>query len=147
MRGLGVEHFYIELIEEYPCENKDQLNMREGYYVRLMGTLNQLRPGALADAGGEKEYNKQKYEKHKEYYKQYYEVNKDHKQEYLKRYYEENKEALKKCHKQYRETNKEVIRKHYSTPMVCEICGSTVTKRHMARHQRTKKCQDAKLAS
>ena len=40
MREIGKEHFYIELLEEYPCENKDQLRAREGYYIRDLGTLN-----------------------------------------------------------------------------------------------------------
>ena len=26
---------YIELLEEFPCDNKEQLNAREGYYQRL----------------------------------------------------------------------------------------------------------------
>ena len=40
MREIGKEHFYIELLEEYPCENTDQLRAREGYYIRDLGTLN-----------------------------------------------------------------------------------------------------------
>ncbi|CAE7766832.1 unnamed protein product [Symbiodinium microadriaticum] len=42
MREIGRVHFYIELLEEYPCENKDQLRAREGYYIRKLGTLNGL---------------------------------------------------------------------------------------------------------
>ena len=34
MIDLGEEHFYIELMEEYPCENKDQLRKREGEFIR-----------------------------------------------------------------------------------------------------------------
>ena len=37
---LGVEQFYIELIEDYPCETLEQLRKREGYYIREIGTLN-----------------------------------------------------------------------------------------------------------
>ena len=40
MRDIGVHHFYIELIEETPCENKEQLRAREGEYIRKYGTLN-----------------------------------------------------------------------------------------------------------
>jgi len=42
MGEIGVEHFYIELIEEYPCDNKDQLRAREGFYIRKQGTLNKV---------------------------------------------------------------------------------------------------------
>ena len=41
MRGLGVANFYIELLEDYPCNNAGQLRMREGYFIREIGTLNQ----------------------------------------------------------------------------------------------------------
>jgi hypothetical protein len=30
----------IELIEEYPCKNKMQLNKREGYYIRNNDCVN-----------------------------------------------------------------------------------------------------------
>ena len=32
--------WYIELYEEYPCENKEQLNKREGEVIREIGSLN-----------------------------------------------------------------------------------------------------------
>jgi group I intron endonuclease len=40
MNNIGVENFYIELLEECPCENKEQLRKREGYHIRDIGTLN-----------------------------------------------------------------------------------------------------------
>ncbi len=40
MRQLGKEHFYIELVEDYPCEDKYQLTARGQYYIRDRGTLN-----------------------------------------------------------------------------------------------------------
>ena len=39
MREIGKEQFYIELLEEYPCENNDQLRAREGHYIREMKAL------------------------------------------------------------------------------------------------------------
>ena len=45
MLELGVEHFYIELIEEYPCENVAQLRKREGELTREIGTLNRYIAG------------------------------------------------------------------------------------------------------
>ena len=30
MNEIGIEHFYIELVEDYPCKNKEHLNKREG---------------------------------------------------------------------------------------------------------------------
>ena len=40
MNELGIENFYIELIENYPCENVELLRKREGELIRELGTLN-----------------------------------------------------------------------------------------------------------
>ena len=37
---LGIERFYIELLEDYPCESLKQLRKREGEFIREIGTLN-----------------------------------------------------------------------------------------------------------
>ena len=40
INSIGFHRFSIELIEEYPCKNQCELNKRQGYYIRLYGTLN-----------------------------------------------------------------------------------------------------------
>ena len=40
MNEIGIEHFYIELVEDCPCINKEHLNKREGELIRELGTLN-----------------------------------------------------------------------------------------------------------
>ena len=74
MRDIGVHHFYIELIEETPCENKEQLRAREGEYIRKYGTLN------IQIAGRNK--------------KQYAEDTKENKAEYDKKRREEKGEEI-----------------------------------------------------
>ena len=32
--------FYIELLEDYPCQNREQLRAKEGEYIRKLSTLN-----------------------------------------------------------------------------------------------------------
>ena len=39
MNELGVDNFYIELIENFPCENVELLRKREGELIRELGTL------------------------------------------------------------------------------------------------------------
>ena len=41
MRELGLDKFYIELIESYPCKSKEELRARECHYIRGNDTLNQ----------------------------------------------------------------------------------------------------------
>ena len=40
MQEVGVDKFYIELVEDCPCGNIEHLRKREGELIRQMGTLN-----------------------------------------------------------------------------------------------------------
>ena len=42
MKEYGIENFYIELIEPYPCKNNEELRKREGHYIREFGALNKI---------------------------------------------------------------------------------------------------------
>ena len=61
MKLFGLDKFYIELIEECPCESKEQLRKREGHYIKRMGTRNVLVAGNTT-----KETNHNYYENNKE---------------------------------------------------------------------------------
>jgi group I intron endonuclease len=39
MEELGVDKFYIEFVEAWPCENKGQLCAREGHYIRKLDSV------------------------------------------------------------------------------------------------------------
>jgi hypothetical protein len=41
---FGVENCQIELIEQCSCENKDQLNKKEGEYIRSLDCVNKVVP-------------------------------------------------------------------------------------------------------
>jgi hypothetical protein len=41
----GIENAYIELLENYPCNSREELNKREGEHMRLMeNCVNKLKP-------------------------------------------------------------------------------------------------------
>ena len=61
---IGIDNFYIELIEDCPCESLEQLRKREGHYIRKMGTLNHHIAGRTS-----KEWIEQNREKLKQYEK------------------------------------------------------------------------------
>ena len=103
MREIGKQHFYIELYEEYPCENIEQLRKREGEIIReLKPSLNKRIEDRTT-----KEYREDKKEKLQMWNKQYREERKEELKEYSKRYREENKEVLTEKKKEYYEHNKE----------------------------------------
>ena len=102
------ENWYIELYEDFPCNNKNELERREGQVIREIGNLNKNIAGRSL-----KEYDKQYYrdncEKIAEQAKQYYEDNRD---KILERYKQKYKcdicgvEVLKKCIKRHQRTAK-----------------------------------------
>ena len=146
----------IELIEEFPCDNKMVLTRREGEHIRNnIECLNKLIAGRTL-----KEWSKEYYENNKEYIKEYAkeyretnkerikeyrEDNKEHKKEwnennkekmkeYFKEYRENNKEYIKECDKKYREDNKEKINEKFD----CD-CGGKYTHQNKMTHSKTKK--------
>jgi len=109
---IGIDHFKIELIEEYPCENKEQLCRREGYWIRK---LNTHKCGYNKEVAGrtQKQYRQENKEQIKKYKKQHYQENKEQILEKQEKYRQENKDIKK----QYYQENKEKIlakkKKHY----------------------------------
>ena len=103
---FGVESFFIELIEKCPCHDKDELNKKEGEYIR------QLKPSLNKFIAGRKnkEWMTDNKEHSKQQQKEYREANKEHRAHITNMYYQSNKDAILKKNKQYRENNKEVLK-------------------------------------
>ena len=131
--------WYIELYEIYPCNNKMELNRREGEVIREIGTINKNIAGRT-----HKEYKKEYYEQNadkiKEKSKEYYEQNADKYKEYNKEYREQNADKNKEYFKEYREQNKEKISLYKREKICCDICGTFSLKHNLPRHQKTKNC-------
>ena len=72
MNELSADKFYIELIEQCPCDNKEQLRAREGHFIRQLGTLN-----ALIAGRSKKEWTVENSEHVKRHQHEYYQNNKD----------------------------------------------------------------------
>lgn len=97
---------YIELLEDFKCDNKEQLNKREGELIRQLKNdiVNKVIAGRT-----KKEWENDNKDKLKAQFKNYYENNKDEKLKSFKKYYENNKEYLTNYNKSYYEKNKEKI--------------------------------------
>jgi beta-N-acetylglucosaminidase len=53
----------------------------------------------------------------------------------------QEKKQINQKHKEYREKNKERIKEYMKQKVKCDLCGSTVLKRQLKRHQNTMKCK------
>ena len=148
----------IELIEDYPCKSKEELEKREGFYIRNFECVNEKIAGRTDKQWREdnKEiiFNKKKQyrednrevilEKKKQYYennrevilekqKQYTEANREVILEKKKQYCKANKEAKAVYDNQYRKANKDRIKAYKNEKIECE-CGAMICRDSMTRH-------------
>ena len=121
MREKDLDTFFIELHDEYPCENKEQLTKQEGKIIREIGTLNKRIEGRK--------------------WHEYYEDNKEHKAKIHKEWYNNNKEKVIDRVKDYVKENKEKLNLYRRSCVLCE-CGVSVSYTHKSRHDKSKKHLD-----
>lgn len=114
-------NYKIKLVRLYPCNNKPELDRKEGKYILKNECINKVVAGRT-----KKEYRQDNKEKIREYYKEYHQINKEKIKEYYKEY-----------HKEYRLTNKDKLSEYQNTVISCH-CGRTYTRRNKGQHERTK---------
>ena len=109
-----IEHadHYIELYEVYPCENKEQLNKREGEIIRnTCNCVNKYIAGNMVGKT-EQEYNKERYAKNVEYHKERYAKNADKLKEYQKEWNSKNADKLKEYQKEWNAKNADKLKEY-----------------------------------
>ena len=126
MKELGSEHFYIELVEACPCNSRDELNAKEGHWIRQLKTINKQ----IMGRSRKEHYQDNKIqiqENSKEYNKQYKLDNKEHILEQNKEYYQRTKEQQQ----EYQKSDK--VKEWKNTKVACP-CGGSYTLCHKAEH-------------
>lgn len=156
MHALGLAHFRIILVEDYPCNNKNELTAREEHWrTELKASLNMVccstgikccKIGSAEDEqieyrrNYEKAYNKT--EKRKEFNKKHQreyrktEKGQAYNKQYRKQYYEDNKEKKISYAQLYRTANREKIREKKNQQIQC-VCGLPSTRNNLKTHQKT----------
>jgi hypothetical protein len=158
----GVENCFIELVEKYPCETKEQLNRKEGEYIRNHKCINkkiagrtqkeyyvehydkiteQIKHYRTENVDKVKETHKKYYDKHREKIiekqKEYVNKHKDNILEYQKKYRIENKDKRLERNKQYYDKNVDKILEKHKQKVNCPICNKELTKCCISRHIKT----------
>lgn len=103
----GWDKAHIILIEDYPCERKEQLNARERYWIEQIGTLNKTIPTRT-----KKEWSEQNIEKCRETDKNYREINKDIISEKKSKYYYENIDKIREYKREYYRQNADKLNEY-----------------------------------
>ena len=96
----------IILVEKYPCIDKEELRMRERFYIENNPCVNKNIPSRTRKEYS-KIYRENNIEKEKERHKKYRENNIEKEKEYSKIYREDNREKLKENSRRYYENNRE----------------------------------------
>ena len=132
----GWDNWKFEVIEEYPCDNRTQLRIRErDYYDLLNPELNMIRPYISEEEM--KEERTQRSAKHyqdnrEEIIEKHAKYNEEHTEEIKENkanYYQKNIEVIKEKTSKYRGNNKEKIYRK----CIC-VCGKEYRFNNKARH-------------
>jgi hypothetical protein len=101
---------YMELLEPYECNNKNELEKKEGEIIRhFKADNNYIVINKLIAGRTNKEYYQDNADKLKETQKEYYRNNPDK----IKEYRKDNDDKLKEYQKQYRQYNADKIKEYY----------------------------------
>jgi hypothetical protein len=153
---------YIELIENYRCDSKEELMRREGEVIRRMDCVNKRIAGRTRqqyyqdnidkikqhyqdNIDKTKQYYQNNTDKSKQYSSQYYQNNTDKIKQYLKDnadrikqkkklYQTDNANKIQQYQKQYRHNNAEILKINFE----CE-CGSIMRNVEKSKHYKSKK--------
>lgn len=103
------ENYCMNLLENYPCNSKTELIMKEREWYDKLENINKLRPHITIEEHKEyqKEYHIDNAVVSKEYYKEYYKDNKEKMKQYKLENATEIKEYQRQYQKEYRIANKE----------------------------------------
>jgi hypothetical protein len=125
---LCENNFEMILIEEFPCENKNQLERRERYYIEITKCVNKIKPA-------------QTKEEQKKHVQKYIQEHKEHKEKYYQKYHQEHKEQKQMYHYENQEKRKENRQKNKEklTALTNCECGGQYQHRDKAKHFKTLK--------
>lgn len=133
----GWDNWKMIWLEDYPCKTLRELQLREDeVMLNYENRINKIRASRT-----QKEYYENNKEEILERVKQYHKINKDIINEKAKQYRKKNKEQITEQRKQYRKINRDIINEKQKEKIKCNICGCEISKTHLARHQKTIKCQ------
>lgn len=154
---------YIELLESFPCANKDELRKREHYHIEQHACVNKNRAYCHPEKTNEmqKIQGVKYYQAHKDVRQAYYQAHIDTRGDYDRSYREANKARIREKRQAYYLANKEVLlakgaafraansdyireareakydeknAKRREIPSVVCQCGSTVRPQCLKRH-------------
>ena len=125
----------IELLENFPCNNRRELDERERYWIEnTPNCVNKVIPFRTAEELRER---RQKY--NQKYKAEYYILNKESISQRSKEYYILNKDSKIERAKENYILNKESISQSKKEKITCDCCGAIISRGNKSHHERTQK--------
>ena len=121
------DDYDIILIENYPCNNRDELHARESHFTQTVACVNKIKNQGIINEIGQQEYQKE-----------YRKENKDCLKEYDKQYHLHNKEKKQEYNKLYHEAKKDSLKQQQNAKYLC-CCGGTYMHCNKSKHLNTHK--------
>jgi hypothetical protein len=150
--------YEIIWVEDFPCENKDQLRARERYYIENRVCVNKNVPGRTTEEWYQankvhvKAYQNEWQQANPMYHKEWHQANPMYNKEYyhanlvhMKAYQKEWHQANPAYKKDYYKVNGAVQRARQSERIQCTVCNCMTSRGNCAQHQRSAKCKRAGL--
>jgi hypothetical protein len=137
MREIGCDNFFIELLENFPCDTKEELHAREMYYIRDYDSLNNglNKYCSIIDTIRLTQCKMKNRENNKIWYKN----NEDYAKNKHKEWYQNNNEYVKAKHHEYREKNKQKIKDYRNELITCDVCHIQIIRDSYHKHKKSKK--------
>ena len=124
---------YIELYEKFPCNDKMELQKREGEIIRKLDCVNKYIP-----CRSSKEWYYDNKEINLKKMNIYRAKNKDKLLKQKKEYYYNNRDKILKQKREYHSSNQfKLSRQKHKENYICE-CGKTIQRCEKARHNKSK---------
>ena len=129
---FGIDSCKIELVENYPCNSREELLRREGYYIKNNECVNKIVSGRT-----NREWKEDNYEQYMEKKKEYWEKNKVYFSNQKREFAKLNPEIIKqRSQRNYEKFKTKLLEQH-----LC-VCGVCYTYCHKKRHENTQKHQN-----
>jgi hypothetical protein len=139
---FGVDACSIELVEDYPCSSKRDLEERERHWIQTLECVNKVVPTRT-----DKEYYQDNRDARLESTKQYRDSHKDELQKYQKEYRDSHKEYIAEKNKEWRDANREELlqkkKEYYERTKDIDIEARKKRQREAQQRYRDKKKADA----
>jgi hypothetical protein len=135
--------YEIIWVEDFPCDNIDQLKARERYYIENRVCVNKNVPGRTdkewyqSNKARVKAYQNERYHANPMYLKEWQQAN--------PMCHQKRKTANPTYYKEWRQANRADTKARYSEKVKCTVCNCMISCGNYTQHQRSAKCKRAGL--